>query len=63
MTLELTGLDGVVCHMDDILIVGIDQEQHDSRLARVLRRIQDAGLTLNYGKCQIPLLTPYCVPG
>ena len=53
MTLELTGLDGVVCHMDDILIMGIDQEQHDARLARVLRRIQDAGLTLNYGKCQI----------
>ena len=56
MTLELTGLDGVVCHMEDILIVGINQEQQDARLARVLRRIQDAGLTLNYGKCQISQL-------
>ena len=33
--------------MDDILIVGHDQQEHDSRLHAVLRRLMDANVTLN----------------
>ncbi len=47
----LEGLDGVICQMDDILIHGKDQAQHDERVRAVLHRIQDAGLTLN-DKCE-----------
>ena len=48
----LDGLSGVVCHVDDVLVSGKDQEEHDSRLNSVLQKIQAAGLTLNRGKCQ-----------
>ena len=46
------GLDGVICLMDDILIYGETQEQHDDRLDKVLQRLQKSGLTLNADKCQ-----------
>ena len=48
----LSGLDGTVCLMDDILVHGKNPEEHDQRLNRVLLRLQEAGLTLNQGKCQ-----------
>ena len=47
----LSGLDGVICHMDDILIHGQTQDEHDNRVRAVLERIQKAGLTLNEAKC------------
>ena len=46
----LEGLDGVVCHMDDILIYGIDRQEHDRRLKQVLDRINESGMTLNEDK-------------
>ena len=48
----LTGLQGVLCQMDDILVFGKDQEEHDQRLAAVLNRIEEAGATLNPEKCE-----------
>ena len=36
MSRILEGLDGMVCHMDDILIHGETQELHDSRVRKVL---------------------------
>ena len=36
----LEDLEGVVCHMDDVLVVGKDVEQHDTRLTKVLKRRQ-----------------------
>ncbi|KAF6034356.1 hypothetical protein EB796_007337 [Bugula neritina] len=48
----LEGLDGVVCHMDDVCIWGKSQEEHDSRVRAVLRRMVDAGMTLNVEKCK-----------
>ena len=48
----LSGLDGTVCLMDDILVHGKNPEEHDQRLNQVLLRLQEAGLTLNQGKCQ-----------
>uniref|UniRef100_A0A5S6Q175 RNA-directed DNA polymerase n=1 Tax=Trichuris muris TaxID=70415 RepID=A0A5S6Q175_TRIMR len=47
----LAGLPGVICHMDDVLVFGNSYEQHDRRLAKVLERLSDSGLTLN-AKCQ-----------
>ncbi|XP_033733605.1 uncharacterized protein K02A2.6-like [Pecten maximus] len=48
----LTGLPGALCQMDDILIFGETQEEHDVRLQIVLRRLVEAGITLNSDKCQ-----------
>ena len=48
----LANLDGVVCMIDDILIHGHSQEEHDKRLAAVLDKLQQAGVTLNRDKCK-----------
>ena len=47
----LSGVERVLCMMDDILVHGKTQEEHDSRLQEVLQRIQRSGLTLNKEKC------------
>ena len=47
----LQGLDGVICHMDDILVFASNEAEHDDRLWKVLQRLQGAGLTLNE-KCE-----------
>lgn len=51
MSKIVEGLPGVICHMDDVLIFGADQKEHDERLRNVLQKIEDAGMTLN-DKCQ-----------
>ena len=38
--------------MDDILVFGETEQERDSRLEQVLRRLKDSGLTLNKEKCQ-----------
>ena len=38
--------------MDDVLIFGRSQEEHDARLDKVLGVIQSAGVTLNKEKCE-----------
>lgn len=47
----LSGIDGVLCLLDDILITGTDKKEHMQRLITVLQRLQDAGLTLRKDKC------------
>ena len=47
----LSGLDGVVCLMDDILIFGKDEAQHDARLEKVLEGLAKNRVTLNADKC------------
>ncbi|XP_050709686.1 uncharacterized protein K02A2.6-like [Eriocheir sinensis] len=46
------GLPGVFCFIDDILIAGKDETEHQERLAAVLRRIQDNGIKIHRNKCQ-----------
>ncbi len=53
MSSILQGIDGVVCLIDDILVVGRDQQEHDSRLHAILRRLRDANVTLNTPKCEV----------
>ena len=48
----LTGLEGVQCQMDDILVFGKDEAEHNNRLVAVLQRIEEAGVTLNPEKCE-----------
>jgi hypothetical protein len=45
--------EGVVIHIDDILVHAATREDHDEKLKEVLKRIHDAGMTLNRGKCEI----------
>ena len=39
--------------IDDILVFGQSQEDHDQRLESALKRINKAGVTLNSEKCEI----------
>ncbi|KAK3522628.1 hypothetical protein QTP86_028199, partial [Hemibagrus guttatus] len=39
--------------LDDILVWGKDQQQHDDRLHTVLNKLQAAGVTLNMEKCEL----------
>lgn len=48
----LTGKEGVLCHMDDVLVFGRTQAEHDCRLKDVLSIIKAAGVTLNREKCE-----------
>lgn len=52
MSQVLSGLSGVLCLMDDVLVFGRDKQEHNLRLTAVLKRIQEAGVTLNVSKCE-----------
>ena len=39
MSKILVGLDGDLCHMDDVLIMGINKTEHDERLSAVSERL------------------------
>lgn len=51
------GLEGVVCHMDDVLIWGSTQTEHDARVHAVLLKAQETGITLNTAKCEFSKTT------
>ena len=52
MSSLLERLQGVLCVMDDIIVFGKNQEEHDSRLHAVLTRLSLSGITLNSEKCE-----------
>jgi hypothetical protein len=51
MSETLERYPGVLCHMDDVLVCGSSQKEHDERLEEALSTIEKAGLTLNK-KCE-----------
>lgn len=51
MQKALMDLPGVVCQMDDVLVYGSCQKEHDERLGAALKRLMKAGITLNKEKC------------
>lgn len=58
----LQDVEGAVCLIDDILVHGRSQEEHNRRLIAVLHRLQEAGLTLNEKKMRV--FPSHCeVPG
>ena len=50
-------IDRVEVVVDDLLIWGETDEQHDKRLKKVLERVRQQNLKLNKSKCQIKLAT------
>jgi len=42
--------------MDDIIIFGDSREEHDARVKGFLKRLEENGMTLNFGKCTFPSL-------
>ena len=53
MSEVLQGAEGAVCLMDDILVHGKTQEEHDRRLVAILKKLEEAGITLNENKCEL----------
>ena len=51
MSSVLKGLEGIVCLMDDVLVHGRTEQEHDERLLAALSRLQESGITLNREKC------------
>ena len=51
----LAGIEGQENISDDIIVHGKDQEEHDSRLERVVKRLEERGLTFNAEKCQFSM--------
>jgi hypothetical protein len=49
---HLDDLEGVETDIDDILIHGTTEEEHDRRLESILERCEKINLTLNKEKCQ-----------
>ena len=58
MSAFLAGLNWAlyICQMDDILVFGATQHQHDERIHEVLNRLQLAKVTLNTKKCEFSVL-------
>ena len=49
----LANVEGVQVFLDDIVVVGDTQEEHDNRLCEVLSILQKRNVKLNKSKCQI----------
>ena len=52
MSTILAGLKGVQCYLDDVIIWGCTQIEHDENLKAVLTRLSKYDVKLNLGKCQ-----------
>lgn len=44
-------LEGVIVYLDDCVVSGSTQEEHDSRLNALLLRFKEYGVLLNWDKC------------
>ncbi|KAL0811118.1 hypothetical protein ABMA28_010384 [Loxostege sticticalis] len=47
----LSGLEGVLCMLDDVCIFSFDKKTHFNRLNAVFKRLEDSGFTLQKEKC------------
>ena len=52
-------VEGVKVIVDDLLVWGKDDEEHDARLEQVLRRAREVNLKFNAKKCKIKKEVPY----
>lgn len=48
----LSGLSGVQCYLDDLLITGPDEQAHLRNLEATLKRLEDYGLKVRKDKCE-----------
>ena len=51
MSQMLTGIPGVICDIDDVLVSAANQAEHDERMETVMQRLEKEGVTLNE-KCK-----------
>ena len=49
----IKGCPGAYNLHNDLQVVGADDKEHDKNLDRVMRKLEESGLTLNYDKCDI----------
>ena len=49
----LQGIPGVLCYLDDVLVSGASESEHQERLYQVLQVMQENGLKLKIEKCLI----------
>ena len=49
----IKGYPGAYSLHDDLRVVGADDKEHDENLDRVMRKLDESGLTLNYDKCDV----------
>lgn len=47
----VAGLEGVIVYLDDVVVHGKTQKEHDERLRAVLQRLSEYGVLLNDKKC------------
>ena len=47
----IRGCRGVANITDDLIVHGVNLEEHDQNLHAVLQRLRESGLTLNSAKC------------
>ena len=57
MDLLLQKLPGVVCYIDDILVTGVNDEDHLKNLNLVLERLTAHGVVLKQERTEVLLLT------
>lgn len=48
----LEDIPGVACFLDDVLITGQTKEHHMYMIRKVLKKLKESGLRLNYEKCE-----------
>ena len=48
----ISGLQGVISYLDDLLVFGRSKAEHDSNLSLVLDKIREYGFTLKFEKCK-----------
>lgn len=51
MDTMVAGLEGIVVYLDDCVVSGRTQEEHDIRLNALLNRFKEYGVLLNWDKC------------
>ncbi|XP_062698180.1 uncharacterized protein LOC134284037 [Aedes albopictus] len=51
MEVVTAGLEGVIVYLDDAVVFGATKEEHDRRLAALLKRFSDYDILLNEQKC------------
>lgn len=47
----LSECEGCVNFIDDVIVHGVDQEEHDKRLGKVRQKLHDMNVALNDSKC------------
>ena len=55
MDTTLSGIPHVICYLDDILVAGVDETEHEKTLIQVFKRLQEAGFRLSKAKCHFQM--------